>query len=118
MSANVTGRIKTHTFMKKRRYRIRWGRVALLVLFLTAVGYAIYYAIVGIGMLFSLIFGPKTDKAEEDKVEVINVSKEQLDESSRMTQLIDSMMHQPMRLDTALIAISIYNAYEQVPVVL
>lgn len=109
MSANVTGRIKKHTFMKKRRYRIRWGRVALLVLFLTAVGYAIYYAIVGIGMLFSLIFGPKTDKAEEDKVEVINVSKEQLDESSRMTQLIDSMMHQPMRLDTALIAISIYD---------
>ena len=64
----MTGSIKKHTFMKKLRYRIRWGRVALLVLFLTAVGYAIYYAIVGIGMLFSLIFGPKADKAEEDKV--------------------------------------------------
>lgn len=102
--------------MKKRRYRIRWGRVALLVLILTAIGYAIYYIIVGIGMLISLIFGPTTDKTEADKVEVLNISKEQLDQSNRMTQLIDSMMRQPMRLDTALIAINIYDLTTEQPI--
>ncbi|MGM9713759.1 MAG: D-alanyl-D-alanine carboxypeptidase [Prevotella sp.] len=102
--------------MKKRRYSIRWGRVALLVLILTAIGYAIYYIIVGIGMLICLIFGPTTDKTEADKVEVLNISKEQLDQSNRMTQLIDSMMRQPMRLDTALIAINIYDLTTEQPI--
>lgn len=95
--------------IKKKRYRIRWDRVAALLLCLAALVAAIYYAVVGIIWLVNWI---TTDSAADEKrvdTEVFAVSPQQLRESQRMTERIDSLMHLPMRLDTANIAISIYD---------
>lgn len=97
---------------KKKRYRIRWGRVAILLTALAAVIAAIYYAIVGIIALVGWLTSSSLfTEGKEEKVdnEVFTVSPQQLRESQLMTERIDSIMHQPMRLDTTLIAISIFD---------
>lgn len=90
---------------KKKRYRIRWGRVAALLLTIAAICAGIYYAIVGIISLFT----SSNDAPNSTDTEVIAVDATLLNESRRMTHRIDSLMHLPMRLDTTKIAISIFD---------
>lgn len=95
---------------KKKRYRIRWDRVLALLLFLAAVIAAIYYAVAGIISLFSGSHGTADGHTD---TEAVAIDPRQLDETHLMAQRIDEFMHVPMRLDTALIAISIYDLTTQ-----
>lgn len=94
---------------RKKRYRIRWGRVIALLAAIAAVVAAVYYAVVGIIALIGWLTSPGGGEAGNADTEVFAVSDKQLRESQRMTERIDSLMHLPMRLDTANIAISIYD---------
>lgn len=94
--------------INNKRYRIRWDRIIVLLLVLAAIIAAIYYAVVGVIWLADKLMSGDASKQKVD-TEVVVVNPQQLRESQRMTERIDSLMHLPMRLDTANIAISIYD---------
>lgn len=88
--------------IKNKKYRIRWDRVIALLIVLVAIIAAICYAIAGVISLF------RSDDSNVDS-EVIAVGPRQIDESNRMAQRIDSLLKLPHRLDTANIAVSVYD---------
>lgn len=94
--------------MGKRKYRIRWDRVFLLlvcpVALLCLAVTGIYHAAIGISSLFS-----GKDPAAGDSAVVRTLSKEMLLADRNMTGRIDSFMSQPMRLDKKDIAVSVYD---------
>lgn len=90
---------------RKKRYRVRWGRVTLFLAFIVAVCVGMYYAIAGVISLLN----SHSDEAEKTETEVFIVDQKTQKETGRMTSRIDSLMHQPMRLDTSKIAICIYD---------
>lgn len=99
--------------MKRKRYRIRWGRVAMLLAALAAVCIAIYYAIVCIVAFFGWIIGLveglfENDTPEKPKVTVV-VTKQQQAETNAMTERVDSFMALPTRLDRTKIAVAVYD---------
>lgn len=106
--------------MKKKKYRIRWGRMAMLLAALTAVGIAIYYAIVGIVAFIVWIIGMIEGLFEDEtprkpKVTVV-VTKQQQAETDAMTARVDSFMALPTRLDKNKIAVAVYDLTTRKPV--
>lgn len=103
--------------MSKKRYRIRWGRVAMLIAALAAVGIAIYYAVVGIVALFSwlisLIDGMIDSNRNEDRAPQVVSAYQQMDMTNGMTARIDSFMTLPTRLDKKNIAVEVYDLTTQ-----
>lgn len=101
-----------------KKYRVRWDRVAMLVAGIVLSVIIIYYIIAGIiaAARWCLALFDGSDDAVADKVEVVKVSRAQLLESQRMTRRLDSLMSVPMRLDTAKIAVSVYDLTTQQPV--
>lgn len=93
----------------KKRYRIRWDRVIAFLLTLAAIIAAIYYAIVGIISLFT----SASPQAKDADTVAVAVDPRQLAESQHMTELLDSLMRQPMRLDTSKIAVCVYDITTQ-----
>lgn len=110
---------------KRKKYRIRWGRLFLLFIILALIAVVIYYAVVGIIALVtggvaalssfgrSLFAFGSDDEAKADSAVVVQATPQQLAESKAMTLRIDSLMKLPMRLDTNNIAISIYDITTQ-----
>ena len=103
--------------MSKKRYRIRWGRVAMLIAALVAIGIAIYYAVVGIVALFSwlisLIDGMIDSNRNEDSAPQVVSAYQQMDMTNGMTARIDSFMTLPTRLDKKNIAVEVYDLTTQ-----
>lgn len=99
---------------RKKKYRIRWGRVAMLLAAIAICVTIIYYIGVGVGSLYRWVVSPSAD-SQPDSINAVvaDVSPEKLRESQLMTHRIDSFMHQPMRLDTNLIALSVFDATTQ-----
>lgn len=92
--------------MKKRR--IRWGRVVIAAsIVLALLATIIYYIILFIASLFSTA---DPTEAEETDFYDIKASKELLHDDKVMHDRLDSLMHQPQRLDTNMIAISVFDA--------
>lgn len=91
--------------MRKKKYRIRWGRVIVLLIAIAAIIIAIYYAIAGIISLFD----NTSEAPSANDTEVVVIDPKLQKESEQMTQRISTFMSQPMRLDTAKIAISIFD---------
>lgn len=100
---------------RKKKYRIRWDRVAMLLAAIAVCVAIIYYICVGIGSLYRWIVSPQVEvlQDEAEPAAVADVSPQKLRETSAMTHRIDSFMHQPMRLDTSLIALSVFDATTQ-----
>lgn len=101
-----------------KKYRVRWGRVALLLIGIALSIVIIYYIVAGIIAAAKWCVGlfDTPDDAVADKVEVLKVSGTQLLESQRMTLRLDSLMAVPMRLDTSRIAVSVYDLTTRQPV--
>lgn len=82
---------------------------------LAAIVVAIYFVVLGLISLVSSWLGD--DKADEDDVKMqVELTPEMLRCDSLMAHRIDSMMNIPQRLDTADIAISVFDATTQQPV--
>lgn len=100
-----------------KRYRILWHRVAAALIGVVAACVAVYYIIVGVTALGSWLWSwatsEKQQEAAKDAVEVVRVSPQSLAESRRIGAMVDSLMHVPQRLDTSLIAISVYDLTTQ-----
>lgn len=94
--------------MSKRKYRIRWDRVFLLlvcpVVVLCLAGTCVYHAAIGVS---SLLSGKEAEN--EDTVAVRKVTPEMVLADKVMASRIDSFMQQPMRLKQEDIAVSIYD---------
>lgn len=92
---------------RKKKYRIRWDRVIMLLAAIAAVCVAIYYAIVGLIALWGWIttLGENTNDTDE----VIIIDSKKAKESLRMSQNLDSMMARPMLIDTSKVAMCIYD---------
>ncbi|MCM1079925.1 MAG: D-alanyl-D-alanine carboxypeptidase [Bacteroidales bacterium] len=94
--------------MGKRKYRIRWDRVFLMlvcpVLLMCLAVTCVYHAAVGVSSLFS-----DKEAAKSDTVAVRKLSEEMALEDNMMTARIDSFMSLPMRLDHDDIAVSVYD---------
>lgn len=99
----------------KKKYRLRYDRIAFLLIAVAVTVTIIYYIIIGIISAVRWCLSPSTpdNVSRQDKVEVINVSPQQLKESHRMTSRIDSLMKQPMRLDQQKIAIHVFDLTTQ-----
>ena len=94
-----------------KRRRILWGRLTLLLLIVAAVLAALYYIIIGIVTAISSLFGQTEPEQLEAETVVVTPLMQHAD--SVMSLQLDSMMRQPMRLDTSRIAISVYNITTQ-----
>lgn len=94
--------------MSKRKYRIRWDRVFLLlvcpVVVLCLAGTCVYHAAIGVS---SLLSGKEAEN--EDTVAVRKVTPEMVLADKVMASRIDSFMRQPMRLKQEDIAVSVYD---------
>lgn len=101
--------------MKKKKRRIRKGRVALLLSFLIAIIIGVYYAIAAIVALFSWEDSDATDAEKEAKM-LPEVTPQMLRCDSIMAHRLDSVMQIPQRLDTSKIAIAVFDATTQRPV--
>lgn len=96
-----------------RRYRIRWPRVAAAAAILAAAGVAVYYIITGIIALgswaWSALQAPPVPRGGNIVVKAPLGGQGGLRESRRMGECLDSLMRVPQRLDTSLIALSVYD---------
>lgn len=105
----ITSKRLSKDKMSKRKYRIRWDRVFLMlvcpILLFSLVVTCVYHAAIGVSSLFS-----GKEEVKGDTVAVRKVSKEMLLADTRMTARIDSFMNQPMRLQKEDIAVSVYDA--------
>lgn len=100
---------------KKKRIRLRWGRIAAALSVLAAIVVAIYFLILGIISLFTNIFGGKENVEEEPGIN-IQLTPEMLRCDSIMAHRIDSIMQRPQYLDTSKIAISVFDITTQTKV--
>lgn len=97
--------------MGKKKYRIKWGCVTMFALAVVLLGVGLYYAVVGaVGLIKSWL---PWNSAETAQVEVMELDPQQLAESTKMTARLDSLMREPMRLDTSKIAVSVYDVTTQ-----
>lgn len=88
---------------KRKKIRVRWGRLLILI--------GILAAIIGIPatIIWYVLFNDGTD-SETDGTDGMMVSPEMLRCDSIMAHRVDSVMNIPQRLDTSRIAICIYDA--------
>lgn len=96
---------------KKRRIRIHKGRLAILLTFLVVIIIAIYYAIAAIVALFT--YNADQQPVQVEKKMEPELTPEMLACDKRMAHRLDSLMHIPQRLDTNLIAVSVFDATTQ-----
>lgn len=97
---------------KKKRIRLRWGRIAAALSVLAAIVVAIYFLISGAIALFSKLFAAPEDGSEESET-AVNITMEMLKSDSIIAHRIDSIIRRPQYLDTSKIAISVYNLATQ-----
>lgn len=94
---------------RKKKYRIRWDRVIMLLATIAAICVAIYYAVVGIIALWGWVTEKEENAHTSDTDQVIIVDKKLVRESQQMTHRIDSAMQRPMLIDTTKVAMCIYD---------
>lgn len=100
--------------MAKKR-RLRKGRIAAALFVLAAICVGIYFLIKGIIYGIGWIKGDAATDSKKEKKEVVVTPEMKACDDAMMNKL-DSIMHVPMRLDTSLIAISVYDATTQTQV--
>lgn len=100
---------------KKKRIRLRWGRIAAALSVLAAIVVAIYFLILGLISLFHYIFDDKEKAMEETEMQ-IELTPEMMYCDSVMAHKLDSFLHVPQRLDTNNIAICVFDATTQLPI--
>lgn len=88
--------------MKKKKRKIRWGRVAILLMVVAAILSSPF-------LIYNACTGAHDDAGGGNAHKRVAPSKELLRDDSIMTARLDSLMNIPNRLDTANIAISVFD---------
>ncbi|MDO4958444.1 MAG: D-alanyl-D-alanine carboxypeptidase [Prevotellaceae bacterium] len=94
---------------KKKKVRLRYGRIAAALCVLAAIVVLIYYIIVGGIALFNWIFRSSEDTEKNGKKPKVEVTPEMRACDEAMARRLDSLMNLPQTLDTSLIAVSVYD---------
>lgn len=94
---------------KKKKIKLRYGRIAAALGVLAAIVVLIYYIIIGGIALFNWIFCSSEDAEKEGNKPKVVVTPEMRACDEAMARRLDSLMHLPQTLDTSLIAVSVYD---------